>query len=312
MNHNTEKHFGLGWSLIPPAILSTDKLKANEKLLWGRINGLIGRQGYCYASSKWLSKQLGLTPGTITNLIHNMMKKGFLRRLLVYKKGEEEIVIEKKFKTVKELKFVERRLYPLQPIEEKTPSSNNETPSSNNEDKVVLDSSIRNESKPMQQAAKTSKKSLKNFTYQQVIDLHNESLSKTPPGISRPQILAAVLNGTEGFDDIVSVDGWKTIMMRLGQLYNSNRKVTLPHALLMQCAISMEHIPRPKDNQANINYLISVLTRETQTAISDMRETESQEHKRVSDSWLDDKLDETISDTSLDSVFRDGRRGNDG
>lgn len=106
------ENFGLGWSLVPPAILSTNELSANEKLLWGRINGLTNKRGFCFATNGWLSSQLGLSDRTAEGLINNMIDKGFLKRLFVYKKGEEEIILEK-YDKVKGMKLVERRLFPL-------------------------------------------------------------------------------------------------------------------------------------------------------------------------------------------------------
>lgn len=51
-----------------------------EKVLWGRINGLIGKRGYCFATNDWLSKQLGYSPRTIEDYIRKLVGKGYLQR----------------------------------------------------------------------------------------------------------------------------------------------------------------------------------------------------------------------------------------
>lgn len=97
-SHKEKQTYQLGWSLIPPDILSREDLSANEKLLWGRINGLRGKRGYCFASNEWLGEQLGLKNGSISNIISSLVRKGILIRDLIRdKKGE----------------IKERRLYPL-------------------------------------------------------------------------------------------------------------------------------------------------------------------------------------------------------
>jgi len=67
-------------------------------LIWGRINGLTGARGYCFASNEWLGKQLGLTKGTTSNLVSSLVDKGLL---------------EREVKRDKDNKIIERRLFPL-------------------------------------------------------------------------------------------------------------------------------------------------------------------------------------------------------
>jgi hypothetical protein len=88
---------GIGWCLIPPTIVARRDLSLMEKYLLGRIVGLIGSKGYCYASNAWLGAQLGAAKGTVANLLSKLGKRHLIRIEVIYSsRGEVE----------------ERRIYP--------------------------------------------------------------------------------------------------------------------------------------------------------------------------------------------------------
>ncbi len=93
-----KKEKNVGWSLVPPSILSAEDINSSQKLLWGRIKGLIGKNGYCYASNKFLANSLNLNPNSISNYISILVDKGYLKRKV---ERNEEKEIER------------RKLYPL-------------------------------------------------------------------------------------------------------------------------------------------------------------------------------------------------------
>lgn len=68
----------VGWGLIPPYIMANEELSANEKLVFGRIMGLSGKNGYCWASNFWLGKQIAIDEGTVANIISSLKKKGLI------------------------------------------------------------------------------------------------------------------------------------------------------------------------------------------------------------------------------------------
>jgi len=86
-----------GWALIPPAVAASDVLTPLQKLVLGRIMGLVGQRGYCFASNSFLARGLGVRPGTITNVVSALVNAGLLRR--------EQIKDDKQ--------TVERRLWPI-------------------------------------------------------------------------------------------------------------------------------------------------------------------------------------------------------
>ena len=44
------------YSIIPAIVLYNKELKANEKLLYAIITSLANKEGYCFASNKYLAK----------------------------------------------------------------------------------------------------------------------------------------------------------------------------------------------------------------------------------------------------------------
>ena len=65
----------IGWCVIPPYIMSRADLSSNEKMLYGRILGLSGKEGYCFASNEWLGKQIGLTGRAVRAIIAKLKEK---------------------------------------------------------------------------------------------------------------------------------------------------------------------------------------------------------------------------------------------
>jgi len=57
MNENNRISY---YAVIPATVLFNERLKANEKLLYAVITALSNKEGYCYASNKYLAdKQIG-------------------------------------------------------------------------------------------------------------------------------------------------------------------------------------------------------------------------------------------------------------
>ena len=69
MKENQEK---VGYySVIPATVLYNKELKANEKLLYAIITSLACKEGYCFASNKYLAEKLDINPKTISDLKNN-------------------------------------------------------------------------------------------------------------------------------------------------------------------------------------------------------------------------------------------------
>jgi len=105
-----EKVEGVGWVMIPPQIMATD-LPAGHKILLGKILGLLGDKGYCWASNRWLAANTGYKPGTISGYITDLVDAGYIKR-----------VIEVNTKT----KVESRHLFPV--LSKPTPPDDSRTP----------------------------------------------------------------------------------------------------------------------------------------------------------------------------------------
>jgi DNA-binding Lrp family transcriptional regulator len=88
------KEIQAGWCLIPPHIISRDDLSPNEKFLYGRILGLLGVRGYCFASNAWLGKQLGISKKTVANILTSLKEKQLITTEVVY--GDNKKIIERR------------------------------------------------------------------------------------------------------------------------------------------------------------------------------------------------------------------------
>ena len=66
------------YSIIPATILYNNKLKANEKLLYAIITSLSNKEGYCFASNKYLAEKLEVNPKTVSSWISDLRNRNFI------------------------------------------------------------------------------------------------------------------------------------------------------------------------------------------------------------------------------------------
>ena len=78
-----ERQQQIGAAYIPSHIMCDQNLSITQKVLWGRIQGLSTKFGYCYASNKWIGNQIGIAKGTVSNLISQLVDDGYLVRKLI-------------------------------------------------------------------------------------------------------------------------------------------------------------------------------------------------------------------------------------
>jgi len=95
---------------ILPANVRYDKnLRPMEKILYTEISSLTNKDGYCYATNSYFSKLYEVHKNTVGTWINNLEKQGYIKTVLIYKKGTKEII--------------ERRIYINQKID--TPINEN-------------------------------------------------------------------------------------------------------------------------------------------------------------------------------------------
>lgn len=93
---NEENKIGY-YAIIPSTILFNEKLKANEKLLYAIITVLSNKEGYCFASNKYLANLLNAQPHTISKWVSHLRELEFIC-LDIIKNDKGEII--------------QRRIYP--------------------------------------------------------------------------------------------------------------------------------------------------------------------------------------------------------
>ena len=68
------------------------ELKANEKLLYAIITSLACKEGYCFASNKYLAEKLDVNPKTISSWISDLKNKNFIVVELIRNENNQIIV----------------------------------------------------------------------------------------------------------------------------------------------------------------------------------------------------------------------------
>ena len=82
------------YAVIPATVLYNKKLKANEKLLYAIIISLTCKEGYCFASNKYLAEKLDVNPKTVSSWISDLRDKGFIKLEII--RNENNQIIQRK------------------------------------------------------------------------------------------------------------------------------------------------------------------------------------------------------------------------
>lgn len=67
------------FAVIPHYVLEDEKLTPTEKLLFGEINSLVNKFGYCYATNRHFSDTLKFSKGTIKTGLTNLNERGYIK-----------------------------------------------------------------------------------------------------------------------------------------------------------------------------------------------------------------------------------------
>ena len=123
---------------ILPANVRYDKnLKPMEKILYTEISSLTNKDGYCYATNSYFSKLYEVHKNTVGTWINNLEKQGYIKTVLIYKKGTKEIIerriyINQKIDTPINEKVDTYQQKDLEPIKKKIDTPINENIEENN------------------------------------------------------------------------------------------------------------------------------------------------------------------------------------
>lgn len=67
------------WAVIPAAVRYDEVIGPSEKLLYGEISALTGKDGYCWASNEYFSRLFRITPRSVQRQIRALHNAGYIR-----------------------------------------------------------------------------------------------------------------------------------------------------------------------------------------------------------------------------------------
>lgn len=117
------------YAIIPADIRYDSELKDKAKLLYGEITCLCNEYGFCYATNKYFADLYKVSLRTISELINNLVSKGFLISEIIYKEDSKEVKLRKLYLSNKTSIPIEKNFYTprkklLYPIEENFQENN--------------------------------------------------------------------------------------------------------------------------------------------------------------------------------------------
>lgn len=81
------------YAIIPAKVRYCSELSASEKLLYGEITALCGKDGVCWATNKYFAKLYGVSERSITVWIANLAKLGFIKSDVKKDKGNVRYIM---------------------------------------------------------------------------------------------------------------------------------------------------------------------------------------------------------------------------
>lgn len=82
------------YAIIPATVRYDNNLKFAERLLYGEITALIGKEGYCFANNSYFANLFNVIPGTISRWISHLEKLGYIKVDII--RNEKNEVIQRK------------------------------------------------------------------------------------------------------------------------------------------------------------------------------------------------------------------------
>ena len=142
------------YSITPATVRYDNRLKANEKLLFGEITALSNVKGYCYSTNKYFSKLYNVATPTVSKWINHLKELGYVKVEMI--------------KDGKEIK--ERHLFPVvDPINKKINTPINEKVNSPI-NKKVKENNTRNNNTSINKSSSTAAKTGQNaFELYQIV-----------------------------------------------------------------------------------------------------------------------------------------------
>ncbi len=82
------------YAVIPSYVRYCEELKYPERLLYGEMTALAGKEGYCFATNRYFAELYKVIPGTISRWINHLEKLGFIKVNII--RDERNQIIERR------------------------------------------------------------------------------------------------------------------------------------------------------------------------------------------------------------------------
>ena len=79
------------WAVLPAKVRYDTSLRPNAKLLYAEITALAGASGYCWATNEYLAQLFGIAARTVTDLVAQLAKCGYIRVEIVRDEKTNEV-----------------------------------------------------------------------------------------------------------------------------------------------------------------------------------------------------------------------------
>lgn len=80
------------WAVLPAKVRYDPELRPNAKLLYAEITALAGASGYCWATNEYLAQLFDIAARTVTDLVAQLAKRGYIQVEIVRNPETNEIV----------------------------------------------------------------------------------------------------------------------------------------------------------------------------------------------------------------------------
>lgn len=204
MNENNRISY---YAVIPATVLFNERLKANEKLLYAVITALSNKEGYCYASNKYLADKLKVDPKTISSWITDLRKQNFIYVEIL--RNEKQEIIERKIYP-HDVPYTLNNGYPY-------PSKNVEPTHQKIEDNNINNNNINTLTVAKQKFAENV--TLYDYEYNNLVSEYGENKAKK---CIEELSLYKKSKGVEYESDFATIKRW--VVLRVEELESRNNK----------------------------------------------------------------------------------------
>lgn len=80
------------YAIIPSNVRYDKRIRDKAKLLYGEITALCNEHGFCWATNDYFANLYGISRTTVSQLIGELIKYGYIYSEIIYKEGTKEIL----------------------------------------------------------------------------------------------------------------------------------------------------------------------------------------------------------------------------